>query len=58
MNSVFQPYPGCQSQAKDEVKEPLVRNGKDDERRREGEEKDHQAVQVVPIGIQAVEEWK
>lgn len=58
MNSVLQSYPGGQSHAKDEVKEPLVGNGKDNERWREGEEKDHQAVQVMPIGIQAVEEWK
>lgn len=55
---MFKPDPGKQSHAEHKVEKPFIRDGEDDEGRRECKEDHHKAVQVVAIRIQAVGEWK
>lgn len=49
--AVFKLNPTEKGNAKDEVKEPLVRNGENDERWREGEEDHYKTMEVVAIWI-------
>lgn len=51
---MLQTDPGDESDAESEVKESLIGDGEDDEDRCEGEEDDHQSVEVVVVGLEAV----
>jgi hypothetical protein len=53
---VFEADPGDEACAEHEVEEALVRDGEDDEDWGEGEEYDDEAVEVVAVWSQAVEE--
>lgn len=54
---VFHADPGYEGEAEGEVEESLVGDCEDDERWCEGEEQDDQAVEVVVVRLEAVEEW-
>lgn len=53
---MFETYPGDEGGAEGEVEESFVGNGQDDEDGREGEEDDDEAVEIVIIWLEAVEE--
>lgn len=54
---VFQTDPGYERDAESEVKESFVGDGEKNEDGREGQEDDHQAVEVVVVGLKTVQEW-
>ncbi len=53
---VFEADPGDEGGAEGEVEEAFVGDGEDDEDGGEGEEVDGEAVEVVVVGLEAVEE--
>lgn len=53
---VFETHPGDKRGAEGEVEESFVGYGQDDEDGREGEEDDDEAVEVVVVWLEAVEE--
>lgn len=55
---VFKTDPGDEGGAEDEVEQAFVGDGEDDEDWGEGEKDDDEAVEVMIIGLQAVEERK
>lgn len=56
MDVVFEPDPSDEGGAEDEVEESFVGDGEDDEDWGEGQEDDDEAVEVVVVGLKAVEE--
>ena len=56
VNVVFETDPGYEGGAEGEVEEAFVGDGEDDEDRGEGEKNDYQAVEVVAVWLEAVEE--
>lgn len=53
---VFETHPGDKGGAEGEVEESFIGYGQDDEDGREGEEDDDEAVEVVVVWLEAVEE--
>lgn len=53
---VFETYPGDEGGAESEVEESFVGDGQDDENGREGEEDDDEAVEIVVVGLETIEE--
>ena len=56
VDCVFEAYPCYEGDAVCEVEEAFVGDGEDDEEGREGEENDHQSVEVVVVWLETVEE--
>ena len=57
MDAMLKANPGQQRHRHDEVKQPFVRNGKDDKEWSEGEECNYNPVQIVVPGVQRMQEW-
>jgi hypothetical protein len=53
---VLEAHPGEEEDAEGEVEEAFVGDGEDDEGWGKGEEDDDEAVDVVGVGLEAVEE--
>lgn len=52
---MFQANPCDKRSAEDEVKQPFVGNGEDDEHRRESQKQDDEAVKIMTVGLAAME---
>lgn len=54
---VFEADPSDEGGAEYEVEKAFIRDREDDEDRGEGEEDNNKAVEVILVGLHAVEEW-
>lgn len=53
---MFEADPRDKSSAEDEIEEPFVGYREDDEDGREGQKEDDEAVQIMAVGLEAMEE--